>query len=396
MFFFSFVVLYNFLITNGGHFWSGDLSTHTFHLVDFSVGFCTKLLPGAIYQGLFGKYTSQTATTIYETVLLLVFFGALAFVLEYILKREEGRDKEVAFFVMLLFLSGPCTFSIFTDELGMLDVYWVFFSLLFFVCLKSKWARWLIPAICFSVLLVNLSGMIAYIIMFFIIMLYKILTEDKKTAWIILFSVSLVVTVGTFVYFLFFERSNLLLSMEEFNDLIESRGGGYYVYYDYSLYGYTFELDVKTITASDSVFGNIFASIVNPIIVNFFIIKDFKFDYFAGAFYCIAVILPVIICIYKKIIYIIKNDGNKRQKNIALILMLIQFPFTILLGGLFSVDLTRWIAHSFIILFATSLFLVQDKNMESLLNFKIHFKNPLFYIWVFLYIFTWTSAYSGS
>ena len=395
LFFFAFVVLYNFLITNKAQLWQASRSTHTFHLVDFSVGFCTKLLPGAIYQALFGGHASITLTTVYETVLLLLFFAALAVVLEHLLKRVDDADRGIAFFALLLFLSGPCTFAIFVDELGMMDVYWVFFALAFFLCLRSKWARWFIPVLCFLSLLINLSSMIAYIILFFIVMLYKALTAEKKKPWIILFSVSLVVTVGTFLYFLLFESSNLLLTMDEFNQLIESRGGGYTVYYDYSLYGYTFEQDVKTLAAPDSFFGRLFVGVANQILVNFFIIKDFKFDYFAGSFYCLAVILPVVVVIYKKIIGVMKHDESNRQKNIALALMLIQFPFTIVCGALSSVDLARWISHSFLVLFAMFLFLVHEQGSSSFLKINLNYKNPLLYIWAFSYFFTWVAAYSG-
>lgn len=396
LFFFLYVVLYNFIITNRCQIWQVSLSAHTFHLVDYSVGFCTRVLPGAIYQGLFGVHGNRTITSVYETLLLLLFFLVLAFVLETVLNHVDESDRVIGLFVIILFLSGPCTFSIFVDELGMLDVYWVFFALLFFLCLKSKWARWLIPALCFAVLLVNLSAMISYIVMFFIVMLYKMMTEEKKKSWIILFSLSLVVTLATFFYFLRFETSNLLLTMDEFNAMLDRKGGGYKIYYDYYFYGETWEQELRLLTVPDAGIGKLFVNLINKIIVNYTIVmQDFAFDYFAGSFFCLVTILPVVVCIYKGIIAAIKMEQTNRKKNFALVLMLVQFPFTVILGGLFSIDLMRWISHAFIILFAMFLFLVKDKRTVSLLSIYINLKNPLFYIWTFLYIFTWSSAYSG-
>ena len=396
LFFFLYVVLYNFIITNQCQLWKVSLSAHTFHLVDYSVGFCTRLLPGAIYQGLFGEHGNRTVTSVYETLLLLLFFLVLAFVLETVLNHVDKNDRAIGLFAIMLFLSGPCTFSIFVDELGMLDVYWIFFALLFFLCLNSKWARWLIPVFCFATLLVNLSAMISYIVMFFIVMLYKVLTEEKKKSWIILFSLSLVVTIATFFYFLRFESSNLLLSMDEFNAMLDSKGGGYKIYYDYYFYGATWDQELRLLTVPDAGIGRPLVNLINKIIVNFTIVlQDFAFDYFAGSFFCLVTILPVVICIYKRIIGAIKMEQTNRKKNFALMLMLVQFPFTMILGGLFSVDLMRWVSHAFIILFAMFLFLVKDKRTVSLLGIHINLKNPLFYIWTFLYFFTWSSAYSG-
>ena len=149
-------------------------------------------------------------------------------------------------------------------------------------------------------------------------------------------------------------------------------------------------------TVPDAGIGKLFVNLINKIIVNYTIVmQDFAFDYFAGSFFCLVTILPVVVCIYKGIIAAIKMEQTNRKKNFALVLMLVQFPFTVILGGLFSIDLMRWISHAFIILFAMFLFLVKDKRTVSLLSIYINLKNPLFYIWTFLYIFTWSSAYSG-
>ena len=49
--FFAFIVIYNFVFVDKPFEFSSLCDvTYAYHLVDFSVGFCTKLLPGAIYN----------------------------------------------------------------------------------------------------------------------------------------------------------------------------------------------------------------------------------------------------------------------------------------------------------------------------------------------------------
>ena len=45
--------------------------SYSFYCADFSLGFCTKLLPGAIYNLLVGKY-SEVAVTIYVKTLIVI------------------------------------------------------------------------------------------------------------------------------------------------------------------------------------------------------------------------------------------------------------------------------------------------------------------------------------
>ena len=131
--------LYHFLLAGGGVPFQVKEINYTFHAVDFSMGFCTKLLPGSIYRLLVGIY-SREAVSVYLLFVYLFFVILLAVLAEQFMRKFESNPRAAITFI-IFFLTGPLTFNIFAVELGMLDFYWVIFFLTGCLCLPLQVKR---------------------------------------------------------------------------------------------------------------------------------------------------------------------------------------------------------------------------------------------------------------
>lgn len=360
--FFLFVVLYNWLIVRRLRFWKVSDITFSYHVVDYSLGFRSQLLPGAIFYGIFGEHAGETTATVYETVLLLLFFAGVSFLLERFLNHVEPPQKNAAFFLILLYLSGSFTFAVFSDELGMLDVYWLFFSLLFFLFLEKRGLRFLIPALFVLSLLVHFSSVISYLIMFSVLLLYRVSTESEKkrqTTYFLVFLLSIGATGGLFVFFLFNQSKDMPLSQEAFHQMLQRRGSDYYIYYDYSFY--------NSFSGKEVVPSSVY-EIADPLRRALLVIlekcrftirlyTDYSVNTPARAALTALLLWPIVLFFDRHLYRFRKGPDQNKLKRFCVFLMMVQFPFTAILGCLFSPDIIRWHTHAFLIFFTMILYL---------------------------------------
>ena len=360
---FAFLTLYNFIVVTRFQPWKVSDITFTYHIVDYNtLGFRSQLLPGSLFCGIFGEHATRTAASVYETVLLLLFFLGLSFILERFFLHTEHKQRTAATILLLFYLSGPFTFAIFTNELGMLDFYWLFFSFLFFVFLENKTLRFLIPALYALSMLIHFSAVLNYLILFSVLLLYRISIEPEKrnkTAYTVVFVSSLAVTAGLFGFFLLYHTANLP-AQEEFHRLIESRGGTYTGYYDYSLY---YNLFGSPVLSPDTL------SIGSPLLRVLHTIADkcaFTFQSYASNIkttlprlaLTITLLTPPMCFYFKRTFRFFKSIRQNKLKRFCVFLMIIQFPFTAVVGCLFSPDIIRWCTHAFLISFTMLLYTI--------------------------------------
>lgn len=237
---FVFLCFYSYAVGNtfapfrvGEHFYS-------FYAVDYALGFCSRFLPGAIYR-LFFKTVEPAVLTAYHVVLLLLFFAGLCLLLEKLLLSTVAADRPLCFFFVLLFLTGPASFVLFSKWLGVIDFYWLPLCL-FCVAALSRRQLWpLIPLLFVSAVLVHYGALICYVPMMALMMLYRLtLAEDKKDRRLLgaVLIVSVAAALLLTLYFVLFERENIVCTMEEFDALMQSRGVKYTYYYDYNIFRY--------------------------------------------------------------------------------------------------------------------------------------------------------------
>ncbi len=235
----AFILLYNYVVVGKCAAWHTDLAAYEFHALDFSMGFGSFILPGQIYQWICGAPNTQSLER-YQTVPLLVFFVVLAAFLERLLLCVEKKDRLPAAMLILLFLTGPFTFSIFVTDLGVLEVYWIYLAAVFFFCLAYRPLNLLIAPLCVLALAVNYAAMICYVPFFCILLLYKYVTETSKSEKRMLlasFIVCILVSFPVFFYLVLNTQKNMVYSMDEFNHILRLRGVKELSYVDLVLYG---------------------------------------------------------------------------------------------------------------------------------------------------------------
>ena len=365
---FVFVVLYNYVIVGRFIPWQVNEISYTYHLVDFSLGFCSKFLPGAIYRFFFGERSTLLTATIYETVLLLVFFAVLSVFLERFINELPEDKRSYGYLILLFYLSGPFTFSIFTGELGMLDVYWLFFSTLFFIVLNSKAAYVCIPVLYVLCVMVHFSSVVCYLILMSIILLYRFSEEPgKNKKFLIILVISVLLALGTVLYFVAFEQKNLVYDYDTFNQILKQRGSQNSTYYDTVLYGRGtidapyFPEDAQAIESS----------LIRSLYRVFYVVwwhLQIRLEYAEYWWYLpvdLMFIFPLLAGIYKCFMGAFRASEKKLIK-LCYFLCMVQFPFTLAVGILSSIDDVRWMTHAFLIMLTDLIYLMlRDDRLRS-------------------------------
>ena len=356
LFFFAYTVIYSVVIVNRFTPWEVDgYVIGSFYAVDFSFGLATNLLPGAIFNALFGSHASRSNATVFLTLLMLLFFAGVSFLLQKFMYSVPEGQRLTALLLVLFYLSGAYTFSIFTKTIGLLDSFWLFFSLLFFFFVGKRWLRWLIPALYLATLMVHNGSMISYIILMSLVLLFKASISKnlkEQRAFLIILIISVLAVLGLFA-FLSMNESKMVLPLDEFKNRMNECGypvvTGYYEYAFFDLYeGKNF--------IPESVYS-IEPSIKQAITVLLYKIK------FSNSLFMNNInkhIVSIICALIMLLPFVASFSGFhwkcfKREKNIlrriCSLLMIVQFPFTFVAATIFSEDMTRWFTHSFLISF---------------------------------------------
>lgn len=372
LFFFAYLVCYHVLIVNRLSPWRMNELTYSIYCVDFSFGFASKLLPGAIFRFLLGSHASEQAANIYMVALVILFFAGLAVLLEQFLLRMGLENRSAALFLLLFFLSGAYSFSIFTRWLGLLDTSWLLISLLFFVCLENKRLRFLIPALYALALIIHFSAVVFYLSFFSILLLYHISRSsdkrDRRTLWCV-FIMSLTVTAAVFLLFLLNE-SKMLCSMEESHEKLRANGTEFFSYFDYAFYriwdGESFIPDsVNAMAPSFTKFVYLFYYQIKLCYQLFFANMEYNiFSLVCGT----VVLLPAVLFVFRFHWQRLRQKGDGLRRFCAF-LMIVQFPTVYALGLLFAIglDMTRYLSHAMIGLFCCLLtVLYHEEDMRAL------------------------------
>ncbi len=396
--FYTYVCLYGLFIVNHGLIWSAGSTTYTYHLVDYGFGFLTKILPGAIFR-LFFKNATMANVSAYETVLLLIAYAALSFFLARLVAGIKEKKQRVSVFVLcMFFLSGPCSFGIFSEQLGMLDSYWFFFTLIFIAVIETKYLKYIIPCLVFLMILVHFAAIITYIILCCMILLYRAAcARDKKekAEYGVIFTVTVITAIAAFLYFVLCESSNVTMTMEEFDREMLSRGepdrldNVYLRFYDFAFYreqamhfadnDIVYGVTVDEIPVLSLPLPAPVLNILNLLISQSFANVKTKSEIAFKAFYIpflLCLCLPLIAVSYSVLLKLLKSEKNKLKK-FCYVLALIQYPFSAFTGLMNSNDITRFLAHALIIHIAFLLYvLYKEEKAREILAGKVYGIDP--------------------
>ena len=354
---FAFLTLYGWLFVNNGALWSVNPVTYSLYALDYSMGFCTRILPGAVYHALIGKY-EYGAVSAFVTVFYLLLAALVSFFADRFFAAAPAREKKTCLFLLFLFLSGPFTFGIEIREFGMLDLYWLLFFAAGVLLLPNKRLKWLLP-LCFAgMIFIHFAALFCYAAtLLALILFFAAKAEDRreKRQYYALLGVCFLLTVGLSGYFIQFESENAVYPVEQFNAILRERGVIYPEYLDSTLYRMTDSSIATPVYAHERYTVDPDSAgltrFVQWILYYAWAAVSFPQQY-ARLWFLFLLELPLAALL----IGLLLSYGRLKKGNGALrltvLVMLLLFFGTTAVGFLFSSDTFRWIAHAVTGLFA--------------------------------------------
>lgn len=392
--FFAFFILYLTIIPGDCKIWKIDDSTYSFFVVDFSIGFCSRILQGAIFN-LFFDTANTTNVSIFWSVSFLFTAAVICFFAEKVILKTEPEYRKAAILTFLFFFTGPCTFAMHFKTIGLIEFFWVSCLVLFFLVLQKKQLWFLIVPISVMMIFYYYAAIICYVPLLAILLLYKISTlndkKDRRYLTVVFFGAVILSIFFTF-YFVFFERSNLNYTMEEFDNILLSRGvenKGLY-YYNFAFYRHMDNLmddpnyNLPKVEESTSPLMA-FKVIMQQISVT---LRLISFSHIT--LIVLLLILPILVYIYRYIISEMKKNRDNKLKTFSLFCMAALFPFTLITGFCLSTDVVRWISNAFTPLFIAFIYAVYKNNDWKSVHKDIN-SIPLSYLIPYYLVYAFTT-----
>jgi len=373
LFFFSVLIGYN-VIANSMHWGEITDITYSYHIVDFSIGFCSKLLPGAICNFLFGEVTREKLQ-MYLSILMVLCFILVAVLLEKTVLSEKKENRMQVLIVIMFLLTGACTFSFHFEYLVWFDFYWLFFSVLSFFVLMKKQTYVLVIPLMIGAIMCHYAAIICYVPFIAIIMLYKISQTGKKSEKIylsVIWSVLVVTCVGLSIYLIANETKNVKMTLDELNQFLSSRGvtEENLEYYDFAFFrdevidkinmpdtdSYVENIkDIDTEKSDITIFLQMF---IQQILVTM-TLSDLRLS-----FEYILLLLPLIFIIYRLLLFDFSLEKKNKLKRFSIICAMFLFWVTLLFGKMLSTDTVRWFSNALISMMGFFLFVIYNSGSE--------------------------------
>ena len=371
---FLYLLFYSYFVSGQMNAWTVDSAVQALYGLDFSFGFLSRILPGAIYMFFFHKVESKTVA-VYSAVLLILFFAILSLFCEKILKKcSNKKEITICVILLMLFLTGPFTFAVYVQGLGISEVYWLFCTVLFFFFLEHRALYPFIIPLCLIVLLFNYSAIICYIPFYCILILYKISISNKtkdKTILYFVFALSAAASIILFLYFTSTLDTNVKYTLPEFEKKLSERGATDNEYA--SVYFFTsFHKDLEFVPDSiDSPFWKNFSEKFPALwvfIIPFFHMLREGFNVF---YYLDLIILlaPILFFVLRFFIQCIKNKTNNKLRRFVYFCVPVLFFVTVIFSFLISIDRLKWVSCAFIPLFSSILYLFYHEEKNSITEY---------------------------
>ncbi len=407
--FLGFILLYETIVAGRCSPWSVGSTAYSMYALDYSFGFTDKLLPGALY-GLFFKDLSQKYVDLFSVIGLLLFFAALALLLEKIYLSATQKDRPLFLLLFCFFLTGPATFSVFVVELGLIEVFWAYLAVIFFIVIRHRRLVLLSVLLCVIALLVNDNAVIAVVPMFCISLLYQLSFEEDKAGkkfCLAAFIICVCVSLLFFLYLAGFGSKTLAYDYPEFVSVLEEKGADSQ-YAGYFFYGMEHYFDRKLLSNLEGYsFYSQYATAFNESAG-----IERLFNFLTLSFKGIGIVrsgekvvlhllelfmlLPVLGIQTAYFFSRLFDRTENKLRRFVFFCMPALFVLDILSGFLVSLDHGKWIAYAFIQLFAMFLF-VLSKEEERVVAFirkvLLHVPPAVVAIYFLIYAFTFFPFY---
>lgn len=395
LFFFGFLMLYSFVISGNMQPWQVTNFSYSFYLVDFSLGFCSKLLPGAICNLLFNNIT-ETKVNIFLTLLIILCFILVAAFLEKFYNAVEEKYKQTYFILFAFFLTGPATFSIYFELFCWLDLFWILAALIAVLCLCKKELYIFTVPLMFVAIMSHYGAIICYVPFVAVYMLYKIyITENKKEKkyLVIVWTVLVISSISLAFYMITHELENITLTHEQLIEFLSERGIEDTEYMEYAFFRRVKDIDPQEF------FGENFSSVLLEIDKNQPAIKVFfdtlsqqiqvtnrlvDFGYVIDKY---IIVLPIVIFLFYIYVREIISSKGDIFKQFVLLCCLGLFVLSAFFGVLLSTDKMRWLSHGLIPLFSMLFYMMYKERAVAERVKTVVEKFPLWFVFIFAMLY---------
>lgn len=353
--------------------------TYSFHVVDFSIGFFSRILPSQIYLWIIRNPTYRSFW-VYSMVVFYAVVVGTAYLLEKVFLRASDENKIAYGYIICLFCISGVIFQIFYRSLGMHDFYWVIALVIFFLLLQNKKTWFLIPLCYLFAVMSNYGALFCYIPLMSIILLYEAGSRTEKSEkryLLIVFATCIVATVLVFVVLMYNEQFNNHMTKGELHTLMQNRGSKYFKYVDYAYFR-----DYRTRIANSDVVIKHFDLVKSDAVPSFLkeVINRFAYQLYLThrltleivnadpdtykVYSCLVLIGVFYVSLYYKCLVPFYKSRKDKLKKFACFCGMALFWFIFLGGITFSNDKIRFFHNATICIFTFSLYLMYKEEKE--------------------------------
>ncbi len=341
-----------------------------FYLTDFSVGFETRLLIGAVLDLFCDTITPNLIYTV-AGIATLLSFVLQAVVTGAVLRKSLAKREFAVTALAAVFLMNPLVSQENIMAKGYFDTYELILFLVWLFFCDTKVGKLIVPGLCFLAILLHPGFVFSFMPPMLAIMFYGMLIKEKKADRILSgtgFAAGCVSTIASFVYFVFMAGDHLLMTSEEFaahmtekyeltamENIHCYRVFGDYPFYYRGIEYYIFRKD--RLREEYTTFGDFFGSIREEI------------EHIAPSVYVRYLIAFLPVAIVFALLWIScmrKVRGAKKLPYIVFIGTFIMVP----IGCFSSTDVWRWVSAGIITQYALlfALFTQNDRALSETLQ----------------------------
>ena len=191
---------------------------YQFYLCDYKVGFCSRLLIGAVITHFTDIVSTDLMNTIINTAVVLSLF-LQSLIVAVILRIAMKRGSMLGCFITLLFLCNPLAVTENMRMPGQIDVYLLVLFLLWSFSYRTPLVYIVSPLICFVCMAIHYEFVLTFLPPMLILLLYRAVAWPNKRARFIsafTFVLCAIISAVLLIWFVFFSTSHLRLTEDEF------------------------------------------------------------------------------------------------------------------------------------------------------------------------------------
>lgn len=220
LFILIFVFYYLFCLHKGCNIITLDVHCITLHfyLADYSVGFCSRLLIGAVI-GLFTDRVSPELISVLIRIAVCLTLLIQAAISGYVLKKALREKNLFAVLIVLMFVFNPLCIDEYLIAPGMIDTWQLLLFMLWLCTCRSPLVYLTAPLTAFAGMALHYSYVFNYFPPMMVILFGEAVLSQKKSARIrngVSFASASVAGAGSFLWFVFGANRHLKMTSDEF------------------------------------------------------------------------------------------------------------------------------------------------------------------------------------